>query len=237
MITVLFLASNPADAVRLQLDEESRQIDLALREAEFRDLFVLEKHYAVRAVELPPLLMRYRPDIVHISGHGAADGQLLLMSEDGRSQPVPPATLARLFALLKDKVRCVVLNACYSEPQAHAIAQSIDCVIGLSDAISDRAALRFSVAFYQALAYGRDVGAAFELACIQLELAGIDEAHTPRLVTRDPALAKLVLAGSPEPIELSPTARPAVFATHIQGGKVGQVINVEHLEGGLTLGK
>jgi hypothetical protein len=131
----------------------------------------------------------------------------------------------------------VVLNACYSAPQAHAIAQSIDCVIGLSDAISDRAALRFSVAFYQALAYGRDVGAAFELACVQLELAGIDEAQTPRLVTRDPALAKLVLAGPAEPIEPGPAARPAVFATHIQGGAVGQVINVEHLEGGLTLGK
>jgi hypothetical protein len=237
MITVLFLASNPADAVRLQLDEESRQIDLALREAEFRDLFVLEKHYAVRATQLPALLMRHRPDIVHISGHGAEDGQILLMTEDGKSQPVPPATLARLFAVLKDKVRCVVLNACYSEPQAHAIAESIDCVIGLSDVISDRTALRFSIAFYQALAYGRDVGAAFELACVQIELAGIDEANIPRLITRDPALTKLVMAGPIETVKADATAGPATFTTNIQGGSVGQVINVDHLEGGLTLGK
>lgn len=225
MIKILFLAAGPTDLVRLNLDEESRQIDQALREAEFRNLFILEKHYAVRATDLPPLLMCYRPDIVHISGHGAADGQILLMREDGRSQPVPPATLARLFALLKDNVRCVVLNACYSEPQAQAIAESIDCVIGLSDAISDRAALRFSIAFYQALAYGRDIGSAFELACVQLELVGIDEDNVPRLITRDPTLIRLVMADAKDAIKTDATAIPAAFTTNIQGGSVGQVIN------------
>ncbi len=34
-----------------------------------------------------------------------------------------------LFELFADKIECVVLNACYSEPQAKAIAQQIDYVI------------------------------------------------------------------------------------------------------------
>lgn len=235
MITILFLASNPTDTVRLQLDEESRQIDLALREAAFRGQFTLEKHYAVRATDLPPLLMRYQPNIVHISGHGADDGQILLVGEDGRIQPVPPDVLARLFALLRDKVRCVVLNACFSEPQARAIAQSIECVIGLSDAVSDQAALRFSIAFYQALAYGRDLGTAFELACLQLELVGTGEADVPRLITRDPASARLVMADPERAGKTEWGQGSATFSTAVLGGSVGQIVNVDHLEGGLTL--
>lgn len=234
MITILFLAANPADTVRLRLDEESRQIDLALREGEFRDQFTLEKHYAVRTTDLPALLMRHQPDIVHISGHGSNDGQILLADADGRARAVAPATLAQLFSLLRDRVRCVVLNACFSEPQAQAISKSIDCVIGLSDAISDRAALRFSIAFYQALAYGRDVGTAFELGRLQIELSGGDETGIPRLLTREPDSSRLTLAGQPA---AAGNRAAASFGTVIHGGSVGQVINVEHLEGGLTLGE
>ncbi len=233
MITILFLAANPIDTVRLKLDEESRQIDLALREAQYRDQFMLEKHYAVRTTDLPALLMRYQPDIVHISGHGSNDGQILLADADGKAYPVAPATLARLFGLLRDRVRCVVLNACFSEPQAQAISGSIDCVIGLSDAISDQAALRFSIAFYQALAYGRDVGTAFELGCLQIELAGSDESGVPRLLTREPTLTQLTLAGQPA---AQGDRKATSFDTVVHGGSVGQIINVERLEGGLTLG-
>lgn len=234
MITILFLAANPADTVRLKLDEESRQIDLALREGQYRDQFTLEKHYAVRTTDLPALLMRYQPDIVHVSGHGSSDGQILLADTDGRAHPVAPATLARLFDLLRDRVRCVVLNACFSEPQAQAISGSIDCVIGLSDEISDQAALRFSIAFYQALAYGRDVGTAFELGRLQIELAGSDEAAVPRLLTRESTSIQLTLAGQPA---APGDKKTASFGTFVHGGSVGQVINVEHLEGGLTLGE
>lgn len=41
MIKILFLAANPIDTVRLNLDEEVGAIDLALRQAKFRDHFDL----------------------------------------------------------------------------------------------------------------------------------------------------------------------------------------------------
>ena len=37
-----------------------------------------------------------------------------------------PISLARLFKLFKDKVECVLLNACYSEVQAAAIHQHVE---------------------------------------------------------------------------------------------------------------
>ncbi len=46
----------------------------------------------------------------------------------GLGVAVPADALSSLFSLLKDDIRCVVLNACYSADQAEAIAQEIDCV-------------------------------------------------------------------------------------------------------------
>ena len=55
--------------------------------------------------------------------------------------------LGSLFKLFKDRVECVVLNACYSEVQAKAIAKQIPYVIGMNKAIGDKAAIVFSDAF------------------------------------------------------------------------------------------
>ena len=77
----------------------------------------------------------------------------------------------------------MVLNACYSEQQAKAIAEHIDYVIGMSNAISDSAAISFSAAFYQALGYGIDFRTAFELGCAQIDLENLGEQDTPKFLT------------------------------------------------------
>lgn len=101
--------------------------------------------------------MRYKPHIVHFSGHGSTMGEIALPDESDRTQPVPSNTLAQLFSILKDNMRCVLLNACYSEVQARGIAESIDCVVGMSRAILDKAAIDFAAGFYLGLGYGRSV--------------------------------------------------------------------------------
>jgi len=54
---------------------------------------------------------------------------------------VSTESLAKLFKLFQENVECVLLNACYSEAQAAAIHQHIDCVIGMNQAIGDKAAI------------------------------------------------------------------------------------------------
>ena len=51
-ISILFLTANPQDTPSLKLDEEIRGIDLALRQAEFRDSFDIKQHRAVRVTDL-----------------------------------------------------------------------------------------------------------------------------------------------------------------------------------------
>jgi hypothetical protein len=181
-IRILFLGANPSDTTRLRLDEEIRAIDHAIRQSEFRGRFDLKQHWAVRVLDLQGYLLRHAPQILHFSGHGSAAHEIILEDNQGNSQPVSARAISQLFSVLKDNIRCVLLNACYSEQQARAIAEHIDCVIGMSKAIGDEAAINFSTAFYQALGYGRDVKTAFDLGCVQIDLEGLGEENTPKLI-------------------------------------------------------
>jgi hypothetical protein len=93
--------------------------------------------------------------------------------------------LTGLFRVLKDDIRVVVLNACYSEVQAQAIVEQIDFVIGMSDSIGDEAARVFAAAFYRGLAFGRSVHTAFELGLNELKLVGLSQEDAiPQLLVR-----------------------------------------------------
>lgn len=182
MVRILFLNANPSDTTRLRLGEEMRQIDLKIRQTTFRDEFELKLHLAVHADDLQELLLRHKPHVVHFSGHGSTKSEIILEDDSDRSHAVSAETLSRLFNLLTRDIRCVLLNSCFSEPQARAIAGHIDCVVGMSKAISDKAAIAFSASFYHALGYGESVGDAFDLGRLNIDMTGLDEEQTPRLV-------------------------------------------------------
>ncbi|MEZ4680575.1 MAG: CHAT domain-containing protein [Caldilineaceae bacterium] len=181
MTKILYLAANPVGTSLLALDEEMRAIDQALIQSRSREHFTFEKQLAVQYGDLQQLLLHHQPDIVHFSGHGSETGELLFHSNDGKAHPIRKATLGRLFTLLKGNIRCVVLNACYSETQAAAIAEHIDVVIGMKNKLGDDAARHFAAAFYQGLGFGHTVQAAFEMGCLAIDLANLDEADEPQL--------------------------------------------------------
>lgn len=195
IIKILFLAANPTDTARLSLAEEVRAIDRAMRLASYRDKFYLEQAHAVRVADLQGLLMRHQPHIVHFSGHGAESGEIIFLDDNGRAYAVPPRALTNVFWLLKDNIRCVVLNACFSMPQAKAIAQHIDCVIGMTETIGDKEASTFAAAFYGALGYGRNVQTAFELGRNLIDLAGLLDKDVPQLLAHTSDPANITFAG------------------------------------------
>lgn len=181
-INILFLGSNPVDTNRLRLSEENREITKALRESDFRDKFNFFQEWAVKVNDLQHHLLRYNPDIVHFCGHGNEYSELILEDNTGLAKPIPLNALSKLFSLLKKNIKCVILNACYSEDQAKAIAESIEYVIGMSKEIGDLSAINFSKAFYQALGYGENFEKAFELGCLQIGLEGLEDYEIPKLI-------------------------------------------------------
>ncbi|GEM_PF-2217514 len=192
MKKILILAANPTDTTnRLRLDEEVREIESSLQRAEHRDKFEIFSKWAVRADDLRRALLDHRPQIVHFSGHGKGNQGLVLEDDSGQMQLVSTQALVGLFKLFI-KIECVVLNACYTEVQADAIHQHIDCVIGMSGAISDKAAIKFAVGFYDALGAGKNYQECFEFGCNAIDLQNIPESQTPKIKIRETSDIQLI---------------------------------------------
>jgi YARHG domain/CHAT domain len=170
MKKILILASNPRKD--LSLDREIRELKDVIERSRSREDFEVEEALAVRVGDLQELLFQHEPQIVHFCGHGGGQTGLVLEGHDGGEQWVQTAALRDLFRLFSSKVRCVLLNACYSEEQASEIVNHIDYVIGMEQEIRDDAAIAFSKGFYRALGYDCSIEEAYEFGCnaIQLEI-------------------------------------------------------------------
>lgn len=184
MKKILILGANPKDINNLRLDEEVREIKQALQISPNRDDFHIITESAVRVDDLIGFLSNHKPAIVHFAGHGSGIDGLALEDNSGYMQLVNTQALAKLFNLFRNRVECVLLNACYSEVQATEIYQHIDCVIGMNKAIGDKAAIKFSIGFYTALWSGRNYEDCFNMGCTSIDLHGIAEYLTPVIKIR-----------------------------------------------------
>ena len=185
MKKILILTANPTDTSRLRLDEEVREIENAHRQATFREEIEFISKWAVRIDDLQRHLHYYKPNIVHFCGHGAGDDGLLLENQYTQKQFVSSESLGDLFKLFKENVECVVMNACYSEVQAEAIHEHINCVIGMNYKIGDKAAIKFATGFYDALTNGRNYQDSFEFGKNALDLENIPESGIPQIKIKD----------------------------------------------------
>lgn len=192
MKRILILSANPKNTTQLRVDEEMREIKEGLRRSRQREEFVIETSQAVRYRDIRRAILDFEPNIVHFSGHGAGEEGLVFEDETGQVKLVEAEALARLFELFADQIECVVLNACYSEVQAESIARHIPYVVGMNKAIGDKAAIEFAVGFYDGLGAGRSVDFAYKLGRNSIELAGIPEHLTPKLLSNPDILTNKV---------------------------------------------
>lgn len=181
---ILFIAASPQDTTKLELEQEYNDIESELQRSKYRDDFEFERRFAVSVVDLQRLLLQSKPDVVHFSGHGTEKGALFFEDRAGFVEELSPNALANLFEVVNrddNSIRCVILDACYSEVQAKGIGKHVDCIIGMSAAISERAATKFATSFYRSLGFAKSVKDAFDLGRNQLELESTSEEKTPKL--------------------------------------------------------
>lgn len=268
MTTILLISANPSGTRHLDLEEEAREIDRALRSTRFRDAFRIAHAPAARIPDFREALLRHRPTVVHFGGHGtrreggptqgdvatAVDrdlvpedggedgpslrgGGILVRDAVGGAVPFPVEPLGELFGILRGSVpvRCILLNACYTEAQAKTIAEHVECVVGTTRAIHDAAAIAFSRSFYLALGEGESIATAFALARNAIAEERLDAPATVQLWHRegvDPSSIRLAETRT-EPVRFHvPFARNPQFvgrtddleklhALLLEGGMVG----------------
>jgi len=211
--TILFLATNPKNSAKLRLDEEFRDVSEALKSSKNRSRFDLKPQWATRHRDVRRAMLEFEPQIVHFSGHGTGEPGLLIEDETGQAKLLTSDALVGLFEDAA-QVECVLLNACYSEVQADAIAQHVPYVIGMNQDVGDKAALEFAVGFYDALGAGLSIERAYKEGCKGIRMAGIAEHLTPVLKQRSAkAIVEPQQAVSSAPVE-SPIVAPDEAASH-----------------------
>jgi hypothetical protein len=184
-ITVLFMAANPLDQQQLRLDEEVRAINEMITKSKHRDAVKLESRWAMRPLDVLQAINELRPRVVHFSGHGSDQDEIVFQDNEGQTKLVSKEAIVQTMAAASGDIKLVFFNTCYSRNQAEAVVKHVLAAIGMTISIGDIAARVFGAQFYSAIGFGLSVNLAFQQAKAALMLEGIKEEETPELFVAD----------------------------------------------------
>ena len=200
-LRVLMLgASSEGD---LRVGREQKRIRAAVESALHRDQIELDARVAATTHDLLDGLSRFRPHVVHFSGHSNED---LILFEDERDEPHEGVVVnARVFAkaiqATDDPPLLVLLNSCKSASQIDALVeQVVPFAIGMADEIGDADAINYAAQFYASVANGQSIQSAHLAGKVRLELDGLEGPELPTLAWADdvdPATTMLVKPDDP----------------------------------------
>jgi len=100
-IKALLLASNPKNTCRIDIEKELREIDEKIRASKHRDSVELIPALAVRSKDLLQLLNQHEPHIVHFSGHGCENGEIILVGDNEGSDQIRSEAINDLFRVMR----------------------------------------------------------------------------------------------------------------------------------------
>jgi WD40 repeat protein len=198
-LRVLGMTALPGTLARLDVDSERAALEVALRPLGDRGLLQLDWVQGQTVDDLSRQLLR-GCHILHFIGHGSYDpqrqeGMVALADADGRQHLLHASALAALISVAQPRPQLVMLNSCQSgmgnshdlfSSTAAVLVRTVPAVVAMQFAVTDKAATRFSAAFYEALAAGRSVDEAVRVGRVAL-IAGKDDSlewATPVLYLR-----------------------------------------------------
>ncbi|MEU2946992.1 hypothetical protein ABZ617_13250 [Nocardiopsis alba] len=199
-LRVLMLGS--ASAGDLRVSREQSRIRNAVESALHRDLVELDARPSATTRDLLDGITRFRPHVVHFSGHSSED--LIEFEDDLDQHHEGVVVTARAFASAVNATDTppllVLLNSCDSAHQAEKlVGEVVPFAIGMAEEIGDVDAINYAAQFYAAVANGQSIKSSHLSGQAALELAGLPGAELPLLFSEsdvDPGVSILV-----EPLE------------------------------------
>lgn len=181
-LRVLILgASSDGD---LRVGREQKRIRTAVESALHRDQIELDVRPAATTADLLDGITKFRPHVVHFSGH-SDDSLIVFENEEDTPHEgviVSAAAFAKAIQATDDKPLLVLLNSCNSASQADLLVDAVvPFAIGMSDSIDDADAINYAAQFYAAVTNGQSINSSHLSAQAALELAGLEGADLPTL--------------------------------------------------------
>lgn len=202
-INILFLASNPnikyisedkiLEQQKLDLDKEAREIEESIKKSLNRDSINFQTKWAIRTTDIFQYINEVNPTIIHFSGHGTENGELVFQDNMDNPKIVSNEAISEMISATSDEVRLIVFNNCFSSIQANLIVNSVEATIGMNKAIGDNAAITFASQLYSSIGFGLSIDVAFKQAKAQLILEGINEQDTPELYVKEGISSKDII--------------------------------------------
>jgi outer membrane protein assembly factor BamB len=182
---ILGMIASPRDQDALDTDRERKRLEDAIAPLQQDGRVALTWIQGETWRDLQRAMRTGEWNIFHFIGHGAYDetkdeGFIALSDEGGRTHLLSAAQLGRL---LDDHgpLRLAVLNSCegarggtkevLSSTAAVLMRRGVPAVVAMQYEITDRAAIEFTRAFYEAIADGQPVDGAVSEARIAVSLA------------------------------------------------------------------
>jgi len=216
-LRILGMIANPRDLTDLSIDDEKSRVESALKGLESQGLIKLTWVEGQTARDLQRAMRSGDWHVFHFIGHGGFDprideGLIAFSDANGYSHMLRATDLARLISDNRS-LRLVILNSCegaqggevdiFSSSASILLRRGIPAVLAMQYMITDRAAIEFSTAFYEALADGLPVDAAVNEArkSISLYVTNSLEWGVPVLFMRSPdgVLFRVEKPSHPEP--------------------------------------
>lgn len=201
-LRVLLLgASSEGD---LRVGREQKRIRLAVETALHRDQIDLDGRPAATTEDLLDGITKFRPHVVHFSGHSGDDLVVFELEQDTPHEGVivTARAFARAVAATDDPPLLVLLNSCKSASQIDDLVEQVTpFAIGMPDSIDDGDAINYAAQFYASVANGQSINSAHLAGRVRLELDGLESAELPTLACAadvDPAATVLVKPCDPE---------------------------------------
>ncbi|MDX1739983.1 MAG: CHAT domain-containing protein, partial [Rhodothermales bacterium] len=199
-LRVLVVMSSPKGVVELDLEHERKLIEENWADHDNVEVTFLDK---ATLENINKQVIENEYHVLHYMGHGDFDpesgqGVLVMEDDDGNPDPVPAHALSVVLRKAK-KMRLIFLNACETAKAAESTGQdpfagvatalvmaNVGDVLAMQFPISDKAAIKFSQAFYWSIASGLPIDSAVSegRSAIKLALPNSMEWATPVLFMR-----------------------------------------------------
>lgn len=194
ILKILFVTAVPKQDLQskgsIDNDEEFRRLLNQIKDSGQEDLVQLIPALAAQPTDFARALLDARPHIIHFSTHGDEHDRSLILSDGkGGAAPLLPAQLVTLLQPVASTLRCIILNACWSEKAAMDLEalEPTPYRVGTKGPLKDAAALAFADGFYQALLRGESMRKSFAWGVANIGLQKIHASTIPEEFPKEDA--------------------------------------------------
>lgn len=182
-VKILAITSNPDDSSNIRSDRIFRAIKKGIQKAEKSDHFEIEIEPAASLDSFSIAIEKYKPDILHLIGHGSKLSPFVFESPSGGREYSEAEIIANQIKQYANNIKGVIITACDSYILAKKISEKIYFSFGKDGNLNKDIAATFTQWLYYYLAEENSIDQASKKTALKLANHSISKKQLPELAS------------------------------------------------------